>query len=429
MGFCQSTLTLVTLADRLVELSLLRGCNMTVSVSLYALEQLFMPQTLVSRMRRPRRQEPMSFLPRPIPLWACLDEEEKNAHRLSSFREARDTSLLLLEENAACVCSRQATQSPFLPYSQQEGIIYGLSMAWNVQVQTQKCAACQRRMIGPDGWHQGIFNWNNRVLVMEDLLDHYTSSFISSETPFVAFAATISRHYQTRQSPLPFLPEKLFREVWFGYINLVGLDLKAKEMCPVCKVEPETTIWDGISLSFSRRHLRGTLEPPLTLVANAPVRDRVKYVGAQQCVTSEELRGLLRKVVEGPSLVQGLMSNVSAPETNSDEEIDEDRDASTVTVSAQTEKKRKAEEEREKKKQKELMERFNLLALINPKLRLLHAGLADMFDRWFGHAALATRIEPPPCYKHFFIQVSGLNMVRFFLTENHSLRLKNPSYR
>jgi hypothetical protein len=80
----------------------------------------------------------------------------------------------------------------------------------------QKRQLCKRHDIGPDCRNIGLFNWNNRALVTEELLDDYTSAFVSSETPFVAYTAAVSRRYQTHNSPLPFLPEKSFLEIWFG---------------------------------------------------------------------------------------------------------------------------------------------------------------------------------------------------------------------
>lgn len=179
--------------------------------------------TTVPYTRTLQQTQPISYLPRAIPVWASLTGEERRLHRVSVNTTITD---IPLDSSASCVCtSRSTTYNPFLDTTPIPCTIYGFTTARNGTVTTQSCQSCKRRAIGPDCQKLGIFNWNNRVLVSEDLLDDYTASFISSETPFVAFKSVVDHQYQMHQSSIPFLPEKTFREVWFGYILLMDLSL------------------------------------------------------------------------------------------------------------------------------------------------------------------------------------------------------------
>jgi CxC4 like cysteine cluster associated with KDZ transposases len=360
-----------------------------------------------TRIRSPRRQIPISHCRRAAPVWASLDIEEDTSLRCFDPRPDGDTSPIHLDMDSACVCMRTSSYNPLLGTSFDECTIYGLSKAWKATVEVQQCGACWKRKIGPDSRHLGLFNWNNHIIFAEDLLDDYTSSFVASETPFVAYTSVVSRRYATHKSPIPFVPDKLFREIWFGYILLLGLDLKVEAMCPSCGPTPKTTIWDGVTLAFGRKHIQNTLEPPTTLVPDSSTRSRVRYVYTQQCIPRKELRSLLRKILTGASLVGALKEGGLTTESSEEEppSCETDGEGGTDNDSGAGQRRKAAAIAR---KEKEYAERLAAIPGVIMALRALDQGLATNFDRWFGLAAISTKCEAPSAYQRFFKQVSPL---------------------
>ncbi|KAJ3545281.1 hypothetical protein NMY22_g2495 [Coprinellus aureogranulatus] len=346
-----------------------------------------------SRIRAPRRTIPISHQRRPPPLWACTSEEETaNAARfgIPSIRSITADEPIALQESDACVCSREkATYSPFVGTVKQACTVYGFSRAWAGAVLLQKCPICKSRMIGPDGRSLRLFNWNNHVIVAEELLDDYTNAFLGSETPFKAFTTLVSRRYKSSCSPIPFLQEKTFLEAWFGYIELVDIDLRNNTMCTKCGPTPATTIWDGVTLAFNQRYVKTSLEPPTIITDTSPTRFWVKYLKDQQCIPKKELRRLLRKVLVGPSLIQGLIAGPNTLDpSDTFAEVSSDDDSNT-------------------KAKKDLEDRFATIPNVHVQLRALDLSLGDLFDRWFGPAAIGARREPPAPYQRFFFQISA----------------------
>ncbi|KAF6756412.1 hypothetical protein DFP72DRAFT_1008043 [Ephemerocybe angulata] len=345
-----------------------------------------------SRIRSPRRKTAISYLQRPPPLWACVTDDEKSQNRFG-FDES--ITHLPLGASDACTCNRQSQYNPdpFLNSTTTECIIYGLSAAHSATISLQKCQLCKRRDIGPDGRSLGVFNWNNMILVSEELLDDYTASFIASETPFTAYATVVSRRYQTRQSSRPFLHHKVFLEVWFAYIVLVDLDLRNKNtICPKCGPTPETTIWDGVTLAFDRRRLQASMEPPTTLSEHSVNRSNVKYITNQQCITTKEIRKLIRSVIASP------VSSLPAELSESDDDTT-DQPPETAQGAA-----KKARERKEEKLRKE---REGNVARIVLHLQSISVGLAQLFNSWYGLAAIRARREVPAPYDRLFHQLAA----------------------
>ncbi|KAF8877541.1 hypothetical protein BD779DRAFT_1475196 [Infundibulicybe gibba] len=154
-------------------------------------------------------------------------------------------------------------------------------------VETQACRLCNHRFIGPDCQELGIFNFNNQVMFTHEILDDYTSNYTTSETPFAAWVAILARRYTIHETGGAFVSEKMFRSIWFAYVKLqyLGNDM----ICPRCGPCPETTIWDGVTLAFNRKHLLPTLEPPTTLHERAISRDKTCYHPGQQLIPDSNL--------------------------------------------------------------------------------------------------------------------------------------------
>jgi hypothetical protein len=97
-------------------------------------------------------------------------------------------------------------------------VVYGLTGAHNSFTQVQSCTTCpstHRRLIGPDCREIGMFNYNNKMIFTHELLDEYTSEYTTSEMPFTAWVAVVSRRYAGRHSPHAFVLEDVYWTVWF----------------------------------------------------------------------------------------------------------------------------------------------------------------------------------------------------------------------
>ena len=202
----------------------------------------------------------------------------------------RPPDVIRLTETSSCCClpSSRVMYDSTMPVTTMSCEVYGLTRAWIVEIEIQKCPRCNCRFIGPDCREIGMFNWNNRLLFMHDLLDDYTCTYSTSETPFVAWVSVVSRRYESHQSPRSFISDKRFRSVWFSYARL--LDLQNDLKCPICGPTPSATIWDGVTLSFSRKNLLPLMRPPTTIHSNSPIRSEIRYPFRPQCIEDRALR-------------------------------------------------------------------------------------------------------------------------------------------
>ena len=191
---------------------------------------------------------------------------------------------------------------PYLQYNPsttvqiQKCILYGLGGGWECNIEVQKCPKCAHREISPDCSTMDILNWNNQVLFMHNLLDNYTSSFSTSETPFVAWVTSVSRRYMTQLSQVPFVSDKLFRSAWFAYIQLVRFENDM--ICPECGPSPKVTIWDGVTLAFNRKHLLQTLQPPTSIFDGAYHKGKIRTQSGLQCLEGKDLRRSIREILD-----------------------------------------------------------------------------------------------------------------------------------
>ena len=188
-------------------------------------------------------------------------------------------------------------------------------MAQYTLLQVQNCIHCppiQRHLVGPDGRRSGFFNLNNSVLFTHDLLDDYTAAFTSSETPFVAWVNLLRKRYVRHSSPLSFAHEAVFRAAWFAYSNLQCLDGDMR--CPSCGPSPDDVIWDGVSLSFHRKHVLSSLRPPTTVHPASPIRE--SQYRTQTLIISGDLRRTMRKIILGQRRMSGLETDTTGSRTD-----------------------------------------------------------------------------------------------------------------
>lgn len=202
-------------------------------------------------------------------------------------------------------------QSPRSFYDRKKSIsimsckVYDVTHMWEGVVEVQKCGLCKSGWVGPDCSESGYFNWNNRMVFTHELLNDYTNAFTTSETPFVAWVTVVARRYQSKH--MEFVSEKTFRAAWFAYARL--LELKDDMICPKCGPTPKVTVWDGITLSFSRKHLLPTLQPPTTIHPQASHRQS-NYPVKPQHITSSQLRNQIVSVLQVPTTLEELGKKV-----------------------------------------------------------------------------------------------------------------------
>lgn len=306
--------------------------------------------------------------------------------------------------------------------------IYGLTRMWYCSIKLQKCPSCRYRFIGPDCQELGLFNWNNRVLLTHDLLDDYTSSFSTSETPFVAWVSVLVRRYETYGSPSPFLSEKRFRAAWFSYARL--LDLQNDMRCSTCGPTPKVTIWDGVTLAFSRKNLKASLCPPTTIHPNSKVRHNAHHPVKPQCFDDQELRKLIRYVLTGPSLrliqdeaqADGLFVVDDEP---SDDDSPEALEASRRKLAARTATARS-------KTVEEMRARIEGIPTVIEKLKCIDLNVGALFKRCYGNDALAQYQPAVSAYTSLFSQMSAdesiLQLMSRSVIESLKCFIDDPSF-
>lgn len=280
---------------------------------------------------------------------------------------------LPLGENDTCSCSNPREVFNTLGTTfERQCTIYALTHAFHSMITLQKCSKCTHRSIGPECSSLGIFNFNNTSLFTHELLDDYTSAFSSSETPFVSWVQTVSRRYQTRRSTIPFANEKLFRSSWFSYIRLV--EFQNDMTCPKCGPNPDATIWDGVSVAFSRRNLMPSLCPPTTQGITSVSRPDVCPVPNLQPIPSRSIRLTIRSILIGPRLT--TISKEDFP-----------------TESAEFDRNRK------------LVERLAKIPDLVAKLSSINVNVGGLFNTHFGLDAILAKRDAHDVYVKFFVQV------------------------
>lgn len=342
----------------------------------------------------------ISHLPVLPPLWAALPSDPK-LYTWPAPIEA-PPELLMLDESSLCICAAPGSQyNPFLPTERVPCIIYTTNRAYKSEVQLQRCPICAPRLrhcIGPEPRHIGLFNYNNSVIFAHDLLDDYTSTFTSSETPFAAWVLTVSRRYQVYDSVAPFVSEKLFRSVWFAYTHRQLLDTDSH--CPECGSDPQETIWDGITLAFSQKYRLPSLCPPTTLNEKSLRRVKVRQLPGGQLIPKTDLRKAVRFVVQGHPLADILEGD----RLGDDNEGTPVNSHSTRSRPHQEKLKQSTRPEQEKIKQS-MMSRVEAIPDVCTKLKAVDKALATLFSTYYNLTKLAAGVGPPDVYRRLFSQV------------------------
>ncbi|KAJ3556445.1 hypothetical protein NP233_g11977 [Leucocoprinus birnbaumii] len=262
----------------------------------------------------------VSYLPILPPIWAELPTDAILYPRARPIRELQEGHLFRLASNSTCSCStsHRSYFDPSQPVFTNKATLYTLTGSFDCLVELQTCPHCppaRRKNIGPDLREFSVFNYNNVYLLTHELLDDYTNTFTSSETPFDSWCEMVVNRYVYTPGA-SFMRKNTFRACWFAYARLQKLE--GDFQCPDCGPHPDNVIWDGVSLSFGLEKLSGSLEPPTTTSSSLPIRPDVKYFPKQQALPDSSLRKLLRKIITMEPLnkvAQKAASNTSPQKT------------------------------------------------------------------------------------------------------------------
>lgn len=308
------------------------------------------------------------------PVWCSLLSNPYLYDRPQPFEGGSDT---LLKTNAYSRCMCGSKYNPLLPTSNLPCIIYGLSRAYDTEIEIQHCPICdprRRKYIGPDLQEQGLFNWSNHVLFTHDLLDEYTSAYSTSETPFAAWVLVINSRYEMYASCHLFVSIGLFCLAWFAFAQLQGFN---KDMtCKICGPTPDNVIWDGVTVAFSKKKILPSLQLPTTTSKDSPSHDNVRYYPHQQLIMDCETRQLVLKAL------------VSHEQTRKQEENTK-LNANEVEGSAPAQG---------------LLDHIETVRLAEERLKVINPGLGVVFAQRLGSKSKTT--TPAPAYFELFQQVS-----------------------
>ncbi|KAJ7156594.1 hypothetical protein C8R43DRAFT_1125782 [Mycena crocata] len=304
-------------------------------------------------------EDSVSHTTRPPPFWAAICGDP-------TF------DITPLKEAPACLrLDADARPTDRMAIRIADTTVYGLCEAWTTKIELQSCG-CRNRSIGPDCRAHGVFNLNNRVLFTHELLDEYTSVFTTSEMPFSSWGTVLSRRYTLRG--LAFCNVDLFRAAWFGYAKT--LCLEGDMECPLCGTSPIHTIWDGVTLTFNRKHLLASLEPPMVSQPGSLCREKTR--GLTCCCGREGLKGARR----------GRM----APGEDGDSNLQAAATAAAKHV----------------EKLKDKQELVDTIPLVSYMLKQVNTYLALMFEGHFGLESLVgQRRKPLEVYVRLFVQLSA----------------------
>jgi hypothetical protein len=194
----------------------------------------------------------------------------------------------------------------------------------------------------------------------------------------------------------------MFRAVWFSYAQLQQLDGDMK--CPECGPTPETVIWDGVTLAFSRKHLLSSLRPPTTLDVYSATRHESVYRGRQQLLVDVTLRKLVRKIISGPSFPSAIVEGGDVEH------------GKNVVEGKQNSGGAKGDPKRKEASQaaEAALTHIELIGSATVQLKAVNQGLAEVFMEHFGFEAYSSGRKVPSVFRELFIQVCSLRVKFMF---------------
>ncbi|KAF5342367.1 hypothetical protein D9611_001108 [Ephemerocybe angulata] len=347
--------------------------------SVEAPQGLLVPPQAVATLSR---HGSVSYLPVLPPVSVMLKSDVILYPRPAPFRSA-PTQPLRLTATSTCPCPGP-TRSVFKTGAAEEievgrCRIYTMLGMHHADIETQRCPNCpgkKRRCIGPDLRETGLFNYNNRVIVSHELLDEYTISFASSETPFTAFVMLMDHRYMSTGAK--FMGEDLFRAVWFSYVSIQAFEDDMR--CALCGPTPDTIIWDGVTVAFHKKHLSPTIRPPTTITPHSLPRPLVKPLRSQQLIVDAALRKDIRLVIKSFRKDKHVYF-----EDDDDDDDDDEADESQTQVEVDVAR----------------------IDSVSERLSELCPALSMLFLSKYGYVAYLNKKRPLVAYRSFFLQVAA----------------------
>ena len=321
-------------------------------------------------------------------MWAALPTDS-TVHRPPPIKTP--PLKISLDEYSRCSgCGAQPSGT--LPTSWDACKIYTLQEAFTCEIERQicptGCSGGRYRFIGPDCSKIGLFNYNNRLLFTHDLLNDYTLCYTTSETPFTAWVTVTQTRYDQFSPGATFVSEEIFRAAWFSFTPLQCFGLEMQ--CPVCGPEPPVVIFDGVTVAFGKKHLTGSLKPPTVPDEHSPVRT-CRSVQGQAAITDKSLRGYIRKVVTGRSLLVSTQELGNGDhEEHSSSDVEEGESLAVP-----------------KKALKEVVERIDLIPAVSEALSKIDKSLGSLFHQYCGIQRLAEKRHSPRPMIQLFGEVSN----------------------
>ncbi|KAK4697629.1 hypothetical protein P7C70_g8182, partial [Phenoliferia sp. Uapishka_3] len=202
--------------------------------------------------------KPRSHLPIPSPAFCQLPDDK--TPRFPPCLPGDLPLILPIGLNPRCSCGSAGDAADVRTY---ECRIYDIDGVTSRHIQVRRCSCRtkgKRYTVGPDLREYSLFNWNNEIIITHRLLNGYTSQAQRSQTPLTAFYTTTCDSYAENLSPYPFFAKSTFNKIHYAFTDIQELEVKFE--CPMCGPEPETVIWDGVSISYSSQHRKSTLQPP-----------------------------------------------------------------------------------------------------------------------------------------------------------------------
>ncbi|KAF6751175.1 hypothetical protein DFP72DRAFT_1138264 [Ephemerocybe angulata] len=366
----------------------------------------------------------VSYLPIHPPLWARLPSDMLFYVDPPPMRTPPNITFPL-EADSSCSCPTGRTYfNSNLGKKARLCHLYTLTTVYSVQVEQQDCPTCptpRKRRIGPDLRKYGIFNYNNSILVSHEILDEYTSCFTSSDYTFKAWHKQLSRRYSL--TGRRFMGDDAWRAVWFSYVSLQHFGDKDMT-CTTCGPTPDTVIWDGITLAFGRKHLRGSLRPPTTTGLASVVRQNVKYHPRQQLLLVAGMRKRLRAALQGPPL-EGLdlkPDKSVAPSAQLKRALQDQPTPPSTSLEDPGEAKSEAAARR--RRALEIEQHLERVESMVGELDTQCPALAQMFEEHFGAEAYSTGRKPSAVFKNLLLQIAAEESVLQMVNYTGLLKLR-----
>ncbi|KAJ3562493.1 hypothetical protein NP233_g9533 [Leucocoprinus birnbaumii] len=346
-----------------------------------------------SPVRKFSEELAVSHLPVHVPMWASISSDKIDYDRPGPVRFLELGTEFKLQASSSCPCS--SGNRTFFRHSQptvfDQATVFTLFDTFPCTLELQPCPTCpsqRHQFIGPDLREYGIFNLNNSTLVSHDLLDDYTNAYTLSETPFDSWVESVNRRYEILGKR--FMGKDLFRSCWFAYVRLQKFD--GDFACPECGDYPENVIWDGVTLSFGRRHLLNCLSPPTIIVDNPPLRPNIKYFPKQQVFPDRDVRKLIRRTISMEPLDNWLKWSAE-PAT---------QDSAAASRKQGVKRPQKPEDIAGR-----LRDHFDTIDGLMKILGDINQGLVVLFTKHYGADAYKLGNEVPGVIHRFFHQISA----------------------